>query len=142
MLLDTLTGDLELICEWFKHNRLIIYINWSKTNTMLFNFKSKPSFNHFSVNLSFDSIPIPYVDSVKLLIVIIDNKLKLTITLSIPVSKLTQKHIFSLVQIICFNQFVVELSSKSSFKQNLITAQHFFFIFHPISTRLGLKFKV
>ena len=74
LLLDTLTQDLELICAWLKHNRLIV--NWSKTNAMLFNFKSKFSLNQSNIDLSFDSNPIPFVESVKLLGVILDNKLK------------------------------------------------------------------
>ena len=83
LLLDTLTDDLELIFAWLKYNRLIIY--WSKTNAILFNFKSKSSFNRLSFDLSFDSNPIVFVDSVKLLGVIIDNKLKFDH--HIPVSK-------------------------------------------------------
>ena len=56
LLLDTLSQDLEFICAWFKHNRLAV--NWSKTNAILFNFKSQFSLNQSNIDISFDSNPI------------------------------------------------------------------------------------
>jgi hypothetical protein len=74
ILIQKLTDDLVTICNWLNNNRLIV--NLAKTNAILFNFSSHNQTKPNSLNLSLDNNKIPFVDSTKLLGVIIDNKLK------------------------------------------------------------------
>jgi hypothetical protein len=73
-LVHKLTEDLNIICNWLKHNRLIL--NLAKTNAILFNYSSHNQIKSNTLNLSIDDNKIPFVDSTKLLGVIIDSKLK------------------------------------------------------------------
>jgi hypothetical protein len=74
ILIQKLTDDLVIICNWLKNNRLIV--NLAKTNAILFNYSSHNQTKSNSINLSLGDNKIPFVESTKLLGVVIDNKLK------------------------------------------------------------------
>ena len=67
-----LTRDLEIVCEWFEHNRLII--NWSKTNGMLFHYNPN-SVDLSEIDLSWRGNRVTFVESFKLLGVTLDQQL-------------------------------------------------------------------
>ena len=73
-LIQKLTDDLIVICNWLKNNRLIV--NLAKTNAILFNYSSHNQTKPNSINSSLGGNKIPFVESTKLLGVVIDNKLK------------------------------------------------------------------
>ena len=95
--LDSLSNDLKIICEWLKHNRLII--NWSKTHAILFNYattKSSSFINFKDINLSFDGLMIPFVEQTKILGVIIDDRLKFNLHIIAIFKKINSKvHLLS-----------------------------------------------
>ena len=72
--LKLLTIDLIVICEWLKHNRLVI--NWKKTHAILFNFNTKHHIHDYRhCELFFDGIKIEFLENTKMLGVIIDHNL-------------------------------------------------------------------
>jgi hypothetical protein len=93
-LIQKLTDDLIIICNWLKNNRLIV--NLAKTNAILFNHSSHDPTQSNSLNLSLDGNKIPFVESTKLLGVIIDHKLKFDLhTISICKQINSKTHILS-----------------------------------------------
>ena len=76
--------DLELICTWLSHNRLVV--NWSKTNHMLIG----SSTNDASL-LAINGNTLERLDSVKLLGVEIDSQLKFEKHINIVCSKVNKK---------------------------------------------------
>ena len=71
-LLMNLSVDILLVKEWLIHNRLII--NLSKTHAISFGNKKKNS--SISLSLKFGEDIIEFVNETKLLVVVIDSKLK------------------------------------------------------------------
>jgi ribonuclease P/MRP protein subunit RPP40 len=76
--------DLELICTWLSHNRLVV--NWSKTNHMLIG----SSTNDASL-LAINGNTLERLNSVKLLGVEIDSQLKFEKQINVLCSKVNKK---------------------------------------------------
>ena len=70
--------DMILICEWLKHNQLIL--NWEKTHAMFFPFSSHDHTNPLTlptnIFIKIDNHFIDFVTETKILGVTLDNKLK------------------------------------------------------------------
>ena len=70
-LIDTLKNDIVIVCRWLEHNHLII--NLPKTNAMFFNYEFRPK-ELPVLELKIGDTSIEFVESFRLLGVIIDNK--------------------------------------------------------------------
>jgi len=83
-----LTDDLNEICTWFEHNRLII--NWKKTNAMLFSRYSSSTVSS-NIDLKIRDNHLSFVDTFKLLGVLLDRELNFDDHVSSVCKKVNQK---------------------------------------------------
>ena len=127
-LLVELTNDTETISQWLSFNHLII--NWDKTNAIFFKKSNHNSINNDRLNLLCNNKKIEFVDSVILLGITIDDKLKFD-RHSINICKKINSKLYILKKIKDFLIFLtLNLNLyyiKCSFKVESNIALQFFF---------------